>query len=101
MTAMTANEITVSCTFENGQQFASFQELRDRIAEFEQQSYVQLYIRRSRTNEAAMKRAPKKSFLRWKEICFPFKREKNEPYVRQVHCAETYFHTSVGRILFF
>ena len=63
MTAMTANEITISCKFENGQQFASFQELRDRIAEFERQSYVQLYIRRSRTIEAAMKRAPKKSFL--------------------------------------
>ena len=60
MTAMTANEITVSSTFENGQQFASFHELRDRI---EQQSYVQLYIRRSRTIEAAMKRASKKSFL--------------------------------------
>ena len=35
------------------------------MAEFEQQSYVQLYIRRSRTISigAAIKRAPKKSFL--------------------------------------
>ena len=90
MTAMTANDITVSCTFDNGQQFASFQELLDRIAEFEQQSYVQLYIRRSRTIEAAMKRAPKKVlssrteifggglyvYSWWKEICFPFKNGK-------------------------
>ena len=116
MTAMTANEITVTCTFENGQQFASFQELRDRIAEFEQQSYVQLYIRRSRTIKAAMKRAPKKSFLHarteifagglcmyswWIEICFPFKREKNEPYVRLVHCAKTYFHVHLRPYIIF
>ena len=30
----------------------------------------------------------------WKEICFPFNREKN---VRLVHCAETYFHVHLRR----
>ena len=33
----------------------------------------------------------------WKEICFPFKEEMNEPYVRLVHCAETHYHVHLRR----
>ena len=48
--------------FTIGDIFSSFSELKDKIEDFEKANFVQLYIRRSRSIEAAAKRAPKKQF---------------------------------------
>ena len=58
-------------TFTVGETFGSFSELQDKKDAFEKSNFVQLYIRRSRTIEAAAKRAPKKQFnvdLKYYEI---------------------------------
>ena len=57
--------------FTIGGKFSSFSELKDKTADFEKANFVQLYIRRSRSIEAAAKRAPKKQFngeLKYSEI---------------------------------
>ena len=57
--------------FAVGDSFRSFSELGERISEFENKSFVQLYVRRSRSIEATAKRAPKKQFkqdLKYAEI---------------------------------
>ena len=58
-------------TFTIGEKFRSFSELKDKVEDFEKANFVQLYIRRSRSVEAAAKRAPKKQFneeLKYSEI---------------------------------
>ena len=45
-----------------GEEFSSFDELNQRIIHFETKSFVQLYVRRSRSLEATRKRATKKDF---------------------------------------
>ena len=57
--------------FTIGEKFSDFSELKDKIADFEKENFVQLYIRRSRSIEAAAKRAPRKQFnseLKYSEI---------------------------------
>ena len=46
--------------FRVGDEFNSFDDLRDKISSFERTQFVQLYIRRSRTIIAASKRRTKK-----------------------------------------
>ena len=57
--------------FTIGEKFSDFSELKYKIADFEKANFVQLYIRRSRSIEAAAKRAPRKQFnseLKYSEI---------------------------------
>ena len=49
-------------TFTTREKFRSFSECKDKVEDFEKANFVQLYIRRSRSVEAAVKRAPKKQF---------------------------------------
>ena len=59
--------------FSVGDEFSSYSELATRILKFEESSFVQLYVRRSRTIEAASKRATKKHFneeLKYSELDF-------------------------------
>ena len=54
-----------------GQEFSSFEELKHCISSYERATFVQLYIRRSRSVESAKKRATKKNFnsdLRFSEL---------------------------------
>ena len=50
--------------FTAGENFSSFSELNDKIGNFQKKNFVQLYIRRSRSMEAAAKHALKKQFKR-------------------------------------
>ena len=57
--------------FTIGEKFSAFSELTDKIADFQKANFVQLYIRRSRSIEAAAKRAARKQFnskLKYSEI---------------------------------
>ena len=57
--------------FREGEEFASYAELRDKICEFERTEFVQLNVQRSKSFEAARRRAPTKNYnddLRYSEI---------------------------------
>ena len=56
------------------EEFSLFDELSKRLAEFEKRSYVQLYIRQSRSIQSVAKCAPKKNFndaLKYSGIDYP------------------------------
>ena len=57
--------------FTIGKNFRFFSELKDKVEDFEKANFIQLYIRQSRSVEAAAKRAPKKQFneeIKYSEI---------------------------------
>ena len=65
------NSSSEEVIFTIGVKFSTFSELKDKIVDFEKANFVQLYIRRSRSIEAAAKRAPRKQFnseLKYSEI---------------------------------
>ena len=57
--------------FCEGEEFASYAELRDNISELERTEFVQLNVQRSKSIEAARRRTPTKNYnddLRYSEI---------------------------------
>ena len=48
--------------FCEGEEFASYAELKDNISEFERMEFVQLNVQRSKSIEAARRRAPTKNY---------------------------------------
>ena len=48
--------------FREGEEFASYAELRDKISEFERTEFVQLNVQRSKSIEAARRRTPTKNY---------------------------------------
>lgn len=60
-----SSSFLVRCKLEmlhTGDEFDTFNDLRDTILAYEQAEYVQLYVQRSRSIESALKRTPKKVF---------------------------------------
>ena len=57
--------------FREGEEFASYAELRDKISEFERTEFIQLNVQRSKSIEASRRRAQTKNYnddLRYSEI---------------------------------
>ena len=47
----------------SGQEFFSFEEVSESVKKWEKKNFVTLYTRSSRSNEAARRRAPNRTFL--------------------------------------